>query len=131
MEEPTNTIGVDTRARHFNKYTLFVVLMISLSSLAYGYSGAVIGTISGQPSFLEYMNLLTASNSPQLLGAMNALYYVGGVFGTFYSSYAADRWGRRNASIQAQVVLAIAGAIQAGSVHIAMFIVGRFLAGLS
>ncbi|OQV07616.1 hypothetical protein CLAIMM_12021 [Cladophialophora immunda] len=117
--------------RHFNQYTLLVSVGLSLSFLAYGYTGAVIGTVGGQPSFLEYMNLITAKNATQLFGATNGLYYAGGVFGTFYAAYAADRWGRKSTSIQAQIGLVIAQAIQTGSVHIAMFIVGRFIAGLA
>ncbi|EXJ74653.1 uncharacterized protein A1O5_01346 [Cladophialophora psammophila CBS 110553] len=123
------TTATEVRRRHFNSYTLLVVFAISLTSLGYGYTGAVIGTISGQPSFFKYMGLDTAPNATQLLGAINAMYYVGGVLGTFYAGYAADRWGRRNASVQAQIILAISSALQAGSVHIAMFIVSRFICG--
>jgi MFS family permease len=122
---------VDTGIRHFNQYTLLVVIALSLSFLSYGYTGAVIGTVGGQPSFLKYMNLITAKNATALFGATNGLYYTGGFFGTFYASYAADRWGRKNASIQAQLGLIVAMAIQTGSVHIAMFIVGRFIAGFA
>jgi MFS family permease len=120
-----------TDKRHINRYTLLVVLGISLSFLTYGYAGGVIGTIGGQPSFLKYMNLINGKHATQLFGASNGLFYAGGVFGTFYAGYAADRWGRKNASIQAQIGLIIALAIQTGSVHIAMFIVGRFIAGFA
>ncbi|OAG36795.1 hypothetical protein AYO21_08968 [Fonsecaea monophora] len=134
VHKTTNQDGLTSAeppVRHYNQYTLLVSIGLSLSFLAYGYTGAVIGTVGGQPSFLQYMNLITASNATQLFGATNGLYYAGGVFGTIYASYAADRWGRKNASVQAQVGLVIAQAIQTGSVHIAMFIVGRFIAGFA
>lgn len=115
----------------FGIRNLLVILGISLSSLAYGYGAAVIATISGQPSFLEYFNLVSGPDAAARLGASVCAYYIGGVFGSSYGAWAADRWGRRNSQIQANVILAIAGALQAGSVHIAMFIVGRILCGFA
>jgi len=117
--------------RQFSWINLLIVLGISLSSLSFGYSAAVIGTITGQPTFLEYFNLVNSSNGADLLGACVCMYYVGGVFGSIYAGWASDRWGRRNSQIQAAIIVAISGALQAGSVHVAMFIVGRFLSGIA
>ncbi|KIW25612.1 uncharacterized protein PV07_08778 [Cladophialophora immunda] len=117
--------------RQFGWYNLLVVLGISLSSLSFGYSAAVIGTITGQPTFLEYFKLTGTSNGDELLGACVCMYYVGGFFGSIYGAWASDYWGRKNSQIQAAIIVAVSGALQAGSVHVAMFIVGRFLCGIA
>lgn len=41
-----------------------------------------------------------------------------------------NRWGRRAATGIGALLLILSGAIQAGSVHIAMFLVGRYICGL-
>lgn len=115
----------------FGAKTLLVVLGITLSSLSYGYGAAVIATIGGQPSFLNYFNLIDGPNAAARLGASVCAYYVGGVFGASYGAWASDRWGRRMSQIQANCICAVSGALQAGSVDIAMFIIGRILCGFA
>lgn len=71
----------------------------------------------GQPSFLHYMGLDTASNATQLLGAIGALFFGGGVFGCFIGSYFADRWGRKSAMILGAVLQIVSAALLTGSVN--------------
>jgi len=62
--------------------------------------------------------------------ATNGLFAGGGLIGCFLITYLADKIGRKR-SIQATAILCIiAGALQAGSVHIAMFLVARFMMGV-
>lgn len=51
------------------------------------------------------------------------------LIGAIILSYISSKWGRRAATGVGAVSLVIAGAIQAGSVDIAMFLVGRYIAG--
>lgn len=106
-----------------------IIAFATLGSLAYGYSAAIIGSTLGQPSFLAYFGLDTASNSAALQGAINGLFQAGGLFGTLVFGFLADKCGRCKAIFIATVVAVIGGALQAGSVHIAMFLVARFITG--
>lgn len=76
------------------------------------------------------MKLDTASNVTQLEGAINGLFQAGGLIGTLSSSWTGDRFGRKRAIFIASFVCVIGGALQAGSAHIGMFIVARFVTGL-
>jgi len=54
----------------------------------------------------------------------------GGLFGCLSCFKSADWLGRRKAILLASVITVIGGALQAGSVNIAMYIVMRFITGL-
>lgn len=117
------------KKQHANLYSICVILFISISSAAYGYAGSVIATTLTQPSFQEYMGLKTAPNAESLIGAMNALFYAGGVFGAFFAGYISSRFGRKWSATLGNLQLLIAGALLCGSVNPAMFIVSRFISG--
>ncbi|EXJ91724.1 hypothetical protein A1O3_00274 [Capronia epimyces CBS 606.96] len=119
------------RRRHYTTYNVAVILFMSIGSLSYGYSASIISTTLGQPSFITYMKLDTASNASALEGAITSLYFVGGVFGTFLGSYVADRWGRVRAIGLGAVLMVISGGLLAGSTAVAMFITFRFFSGMA
>ena len=107
-----------------------VILFSTLGSITYGYCACIIATTLGQPSFVSYMGLDTASNSTQLQGAINGLFQAGGFIGTLSCSVSADRLGRKKAIFIASCLCVIGGALQAGSVHVGMFIAARLVTGL-
>lgn len=109
--------------------TVLVVIMMTFGSVAYAYSGGVIATTFGQPSFISYMGLDKSSNASAILGATSSLYYVGGFFGSFFSNWMADRYGRKPAILVGLIIVLLSAALCAGSVHIAMFIVFRLTSG--
>ena len=76
------------------------------------------------------MKLATASNETQLLGATNGLYIAGALIGSILQSFGSDGLGRKKAILIGCVFAVLGGALQAGSVHIGMFIVARLIAGL-
>ncbi|KAL4800104.1 general substrate transporter [Aspergillus venezuelensis] len=119
------------RGKSISRYNFLIIAFATFGSIAYGYSSAIIGSTLGQPSFLSYFDLDTASNSAALQGAINGLFQAGGLFGTLSFGYLADRLGRCKAIIIGTIFATIGGALQAGSVHIAMFLVSRFIAGFS
>jgi MFS family permease len=106
------------------------VLFVALGSLTYGYCASIIATTLAQPSFVTYFALDTASNASQLEGAINGLFQAGGLVGTLSCTKTADWLGRRKALFLGAIVSVIGGALQAGSVNIAMYIVMRFITGL-
>ena len=55
----------------------------------------------------------------------------GGAIGAVIQGPVSNSYGRRSATGLAAILMIIAGALQAGSVHIAMFLVARFICGVS
>lgn len=55
----------------------------------------------------------------------------GGLLGSILQGAISNKYGRRVATGTAALTMVLSGALQAGSVHIAMFIVARFLCGIS
>ncbi|KAK9382852.1 general substrate transporter [Kockiozyma suomiensis] len=108
---------------------LCLMFFVALGSLTYGYSSSIIATTRGQPSFNSYFKLDTASNATQLNGAMDGLFQAGGLFGALTVSYLADKLGRRKCIMLGSLLCVIGGALQAGSVHVGMFIAVRFVTG--
>lgn len=101
-----------------------------MGSITYGYCASIIATTLGQPSFISYFNLNTRPNATDLIGATNGLFQTGGLLGTLSCMKSADWLGRRKALFVASIVTTIGGALQAGSVHIAMYIVARLITGI-
>lgn len=116
--------------QHINSYALLVGIMITFSSFVYGYSGAIIATTLTQPSFQKALGLDTAPNKESLIGAINGLFYAGGVVGSFIAVYVSNRWGRKPATAAGNLLLMVSNAVMTGSYNAPMFIVFRFLAGI-
>lgn len=60
---------------------------------------------------------------------MNGLFQAGGLFGVITAGWVADKLGRCKAIFIFTIITIIGAAIQTGSVHIAMFLVARFITG--
>lgn len=84
---------------------------------------------TAQPSFLEYFDLLTRPDGTSLISSMNGLFQAGAFFGALAISFIGDRFGRKAAITVPAILIVISGALLAGSVHIAMFLVFRFWSG--
>ncbi len=75
------------------------------------------------------MGLDSSPNAAAYFGAMNSLYYAGGVPGAFCHGWLADAYGRKMSIFVGCLMIVLAQALIAGSVHPVMFIVFRFFAG--
>ena len=108
-----------------------------VGQLAVGYPAAIISVTLAQPSFLEYMGLLTTINGKpgldghanSLLGATNGLFQAGAFFGVLAGSYIMDKYGRKMAAIYSATLSIIGGVCLCAAQNITMFIVFRFFAG--
>ncbi|KAH8901430.1 general substrate transporter [Thozetella sp. PMI_491] len=125
-------------ARSVNRVILTskqIVLALCFSSLTYGYAFSIISTTLGQPGFYSYFDLSPDSTSPEydytnrIIGAMNGLFSVGAFMGCWTMGWLCDALGRRKSLLAASTIALIGTALQAGSVHIAMFLVARWLSG--
>ncbi|OQV02316.1 hypothetical protein CLAIMM_07534 [Cladophialophora immunda] len=113
------------------------ILFAATGSLFGGFSLAVITTTLGQPTFYESLSLVADTTAPgysytnTIIGAVNGVFFAGGVFGTLLSGWTADKFGRRNGFRIASVLGVIGAAIQAGSVNVPMYLVARVITGLA
>ena len=106
-------------------------MFAAVGSVTYGYGSSIIATTLGQPTFLAYFNLGSEnSQATSLQGAINGLFQAGGLFGTLSCVQTADTFGRRKAILIGALTSLVGGALQAGSVHIAMYLVARLITGV-
>ncbi|KAH0847812.1 hypothetical protein AYO21_04018 [Fonsecaea monophora] len=112
-----------------NVYTLILISYLGLGSMSFGYAASVIGTLLGQPSFLEYFNLETSSNGTTLISTMNGVFQTGGFLGVLCLPWVADKYGRKWSLAVPALLIIVSGAVMAGSTNVAEFIVFRFFSG--
>ncbi|KAL3453179.1 general substrate transporter [Aspergillus insuetus] len=118
-----------------NTYNLWVVILVAVGTISTAYGLAVIGSTVGQPNFYTYFALESDTTRPgykhttNMIGALNGINSAGAVIGCITQAYTADKYGRKATISLGSAVLILGGALCAGAVHIAMFLVGRCIAG--
>jgi sugar porter (SP) family MFS transporter len=118
-----------------NVFNLIVVLYVALGSTACSYGLSVIGSTIGQPTFYTGLKMAPPgqpgySHTANLISAYNGVNSGGAILGAGFTSWFAN-WAGRKRSIQlGAFILVIGGALSAGSVNPAMFIVARTIAGI-
>ncbi|KAL2850999.1 general substrate transporter [Aspergillus pseudoustus] len=90
-----------------------------------GYDSSLMGSLNVMHTYQTYFTLTTATTALNTCSS-----YVGGCLGSLFAGFVADKWGRRCAIWIAAAVTIIGAALQAGAVHIAMFIVARIIIGV-
>ncbi|EXJ84560.1 hypothetical protein A1O3_05229 [Capronia epimyces CBS 606.96] len=114
-----------------NRYNFLVAFFVALGSFTYGFNSAIIGSVIGLPSFYAYFDFeATSSYGGNIIGASNGLYAGAGAIGCWTVFWLLDLLGRKRSIQIICLVCIVSAAIQAGSAHIAMFLVGRFFNGL-
>jgi len=117
-------------ARTYTLYNLRIILVLTLGSLTFGYGFSVISNTLGQPGFIAYFNLANnAAHANAISGTINGLYCAGAMFGALTVGWMCEARGRKETMWLASAVNIFGGALEAGSVNIAMFLVARFIAG--
>lgn len=125
---------MSTQKATANRYNFLIVFLVTFGSLTYGYNSAIIGAVLGLNSFFKYFGIdlygPNAAESSRITGATNGVFAAGGLLGCILMTWMGDAFGRKVAIQVTSVLCVIAGVIQAASVRIAMFLVGRFLMGV-
>lgn len=121
--------------RKINSYNAWVVVFAAVGTIASAYGLAIIGSTVGEPGFYDYFGLAAEGepgydHTTNMVGALNGVNSAGNIAGAILQSWTADLFGRKRTIQFGSVVLVIGGALCAGSVHMAMFLVGRFIAGM-
>lgn len=117
------------RKQKINAYNILILCLLGPASIVYGYAAAIIATTFGQPSFITYFGLDVKTNASSLIGAMSALFFVGGFIGPLCLPPLADRFGRKWSIFASLVLTTIAAAFMAGSTNVGEFIFFRFVSG--
>jgi sugar porter (SP) family MFS transporter len=118
-----------------NAYNLWVVVFVAVGTISSAYGLAIIGSTVGQPNFYTYFNLATAGepgydHTTNMIGALNGINSAGAIAGCLIQAWTADYYGRKRTIQLGSVVLIVGGALCSGAVDMAMFLVGRFVAGV-
>lgn len=121
--------------RTVNSYNAWVVVFVAVGTIASAYGLAIIGSTVGEPGFYSYFNLAAEgepgySHTTNMVGALNGVNSAGAIAGSIFQAWTADKFGRKRTIQIGSVILIVGGALCSGSVHIAMFLVGRFVAGM-
>jgi MFS family permease len=99
--------------------------ILTLLGFLFGYDSGIITSTIAQPRFVLYFN----HPSDNLIGGIVSSFQGGAILGTIITFLIADMLGRKRTIGLGSACAAIGCALQAGSVNIAMLIVGRFIAG--
>ncbi|KID81491.1 General substrate transporter [Metarhizium guizhouense ARSEF 977] len=115
-----------------NGYNFTVSFFATLGSFTYGFNSAIIGSVIGLPSFYSYFEFTSDSAyGSSLIGAANGGYTGAGVVGALTVFCLLDKIGRKRAIQISAFLCLISAALQAGSVHIGMFLAFRVVNGLA
>jgi len=104
-------------------------IFAAIGSFLFGYDSGIIGSVisDSYTNFHDYFN----HPDPNITGAVVSVFAGGAFFGALLAGQTADRLGRKRTIQMGAIVATVGCAIQTASVHIAMLIVGRFIAGVS
>lgn len=114
------------------------MLALCLGSLTYGYDFSIISTTLGQPNFFAYFGLTALPNNAdlyaytnQIIGAISGRFSASRVFGSLGMAWMCNKHGQKAALTISSVIGLVGGALQAGSVHIAMYLIAQFITGIA
>ncbi|KAJ4522623.1 hypothetical protein HRR83_001113 [Exophiala dermatitidis] len=109
------------------RYNLYCSIFATTGSLIYGYDSGIISTTLGQEAFPAYFN----HPSDNLTGAIVSTYSGGQGIGNLVGGYLGDKLGRKRTIWMASTLALIGAILQTAAVNIAMFLVGRIIAGFA
>ncbi|KAK7204385.1 general substrate transporter [Myxozyma melibiosi] len=114
------------REPHLIKLNLFLVACMCYSS-ATGFDSSMMNGLQSLDSWQEFMNYPTGG----WRGFINAINIIGGFIGLCTVGYVTERFGRKAPMIVSTMGVALGAGLSAGAKNPAMFIMGRFVVGLS
>ncbi|KAK7206491.1 major facilitator superfamily domain-containing protein [Myxozyma melibiosi] len=113
------------RQSHLLRLNLYLLVCMSYSA-ATGYDGALMNGLQSLEDWQEFMNYPTGG----WLGFVNAINSIAGLLGLSAIGYLTERFGRKMPMLISTFFISLGAGIGAGSVNVAMFIIGRFFIGL-
>ncbi|KAH7141481.1 general substrate transporter [Dactylonectria estremocensis] len=137
-EDDTTIQGLDARIQKLaheappfyrtpNLFRLYLLIIPGclVPAITLGFDGAMMNGLQAVPAWDAYFDSPRGST----LGLLSAILGLGCIVATPFISMVGDRWGRRMGIFVGAVIMLIGGVIQGASVHIAMFLISRFVIG--
>ncbi|KAF9884519.1 hypothetical protein FE257_001707 [Aspergillus nanangensis] len=112
---------------HTTSVNILTIIASASASFTFGYTNNTISGSLVQKSFNEYF--LSGSNTDSLIGGVMGGFYAAALFGAIVQSEISQLWGRKHCTLVAAILVVVSSVLQAAAVHIAMFLVGRVIAG--
>ncbi|EXJ83947.1 hypothetical protein A1O3_04614 [Capronia epimyces CBS 606.96] len=134
---PPGAVHIEHIPRAVTFYNYKCVAFAAIASVIIGYCLSAVATTLGQPAFYKYMKLQTDESVDKdaydymvvVQGLSSSLSQAGGFFGSIFTSWSADRYGRLRSFQLACLIVIIGGALTAGAVDIPMFLFFRLFGG--
>ncbi|KAK7207661.1 general substrate transporter [Myxozyma melibiosi] len=124
---PPELLGEDYKP-HITRRNLAYVFLGSFGSFMFGYANNVTTGSLAQTSFIN--KFLGGGNSAEVISGILGGFLGGAFLGSVIQARISAKFGRRITTAIAAMLLIIAGALMAGSEHIAMFITFRIISGI-
>ena len=117
-----------------NTFNLLVVIAAALGSTCCSYGMSVISSTIGQPSFYADLGMAPQgtpgyARTASLIGAFNGVNSAGSAIAAVVTAWTGAKYGRLRSIQLGCITSIIGGALCAGSVDVAMFLVARFISG--
>jgi MFS family permease len=101
-------------------------VLCSLGGFLFGHDTGIIGPVTVMEDFTKYVG----NSSPTIHGLIVSSILIPAAISSFFAGKLADRLGRTRGIAIGSFIFGLGAAIEAASVHIGMFVVGRVVAGV-
>ncbi|OAQ60697.1 MFS sugar transporter [Pochonia chlamydosporia 170] len=109
-------------------YNIGLAIFAAIGSFLFGYDSGVMTDVIASQNFLDFFG--TTPTSPTI-GAINATFSGGAVFGALFGGVIMDKYGRRRTIGIGALICTVGAVLQAAAYYLAMMLVGRIVAGFA
>ncbi|KAJ1559516.1 hypothetical protein HK405_010323, partial [Cladochytrium tenue] len=111
-----------------NLIHLYLICLVAfVNSATYGFDGSLLSGINAMDQYLDYFHI---ESTGTMTSVVFSAYSLGFIVAAFPSGPFADRYGRRLGMAFGSAIIIVGAVIGSTSVHIAQFIVARFILGM-
>lgn len=111
---------------------LFLVLILAISYLTFGYDASIIGGCLGMPAFIQQFGAKQANGKTVLsassVSIITATATAAGVPGVFLVGWASEKFGRKKTLWLGSLITLLGTSVQTGSYNVAGITIGRVIA---
>ncbi|KAH6629426.1 sugar carrier protein A [Boeremia exigua] len=107
-------------------YNVCLAVFVANGSFLFGYDSGVMTIVIQSQHFQDFFNADDASNT---IGAINATFSGGAVFGSLMGGFTMDSVGRRKTILIGAIINLIGAVLQTSAQNLGMILAGRIMAG--
>ena len=116
--------ALDHLPKIYNVY--FIASISTIAGMMFGFDISSMSAFIGTPSYMHYFN----SPSSTIQGFITASMALGSFFGSIFSTFVSEPFGRRLSLLTCALFWVVGAAIQSSSQNRAQLIIGRIISGL-